>query len=52
VGIEKRHILIAGCQIHYLVRSETKPKSAFIGIKYKDKDTGVETSAERIYFAE
>jgi hypothetical protein len=52
VGIEKKHILIGGCQIHYLVRSEIKPKSAFIGVKYKDKDTGVQYSAERIYFAE
>jgi hypothetical protein len=52
VGIERKHVLIAGCQIHYLVRCEEKPKSPFIGQTYKDKDNGLEYSAERIYFAE
>ena len=52
VGSGKKHILIAGCQIKYCIACQMRPRDNREGIKYKEKDTGVEYGAERIYFAE
>lgn len=44
------NMIIAGCQIHYVVKCDNKPT-----IKtelYADKDTGVQQIANRIYIAE
>jgi len=51
-GSEDNHVIIAGCQIHYAVRSEKRPVSKYEGRFYKDTDTGLERHAERIYFTE
>jgi hypothetical protein len=52
VGSSEKQIIIAGCQIHYVIRCENRPKSKNEGKIYRDRETGVEHTAERIYFAE
>lgn len=52
IGTEEKHVIIAGCQVHFAVRSENRPKSRHFGKFYKDKDTGVEYSEDNIYYAE
>ena len=52
VGTEENHVIIAGCQIHFAVRSEKRPTSKHEGKYYKDKDSGIELHEERIYFTE
>lgn len=52
VGGGDKYVIIAGCQIHYAVRSEKRPQSRHEGKYYKDKENGIEWHEERIYFAE
>lgn len=52
VGSSSGHILIAGCQIRYLVECKEKPKDRLANVSYRDKDTGVECHASKIYIAE
>lgn len=52
VGSEDKYIIIAGCQIHYVIRSENRPVSEHEGEYYKDKETGIAWKEDRIYFAE
>jgi hypothetical protein len=51
VGSGSGHILIAGCQVRYLVECKSKPKDRLANVTYRDKDTGVEYLASRIYIA-
>ena len=53
VGNEVNHVIIAGCQIHYAIRSEEKPNTEDV-LDYSVVDKGF-TSYERpteIYIAE
>jgi len=52
VGDKDNHIIIAGCQVHFAVQCEDRPITRHENKYYKDKDTGVEYTEERIYFAE
>jgi len=52
VGEGAGSVIIAGCQIHYLMECPERPKSKFIGQTYIDKDTGREYSQDAIYLAE
>lgn len=50
VGSDDKFVIIAGCQIHYVVRSEDPPIEK-IGT-YVSKGTGKEVQINKIYFAE
>jgi hypothetical protein len=52
VGGDGREVIIAGCQIHYAVRSEEIPNDKKLGETYIDKNTGLEASSSNIYLAE
>lgn len=52
VGSPDKYVIIAGCQIHYAVRLEEKPKSNHFNKFYTDKDTGMTLNEDRIYYAE
>lgn len=52
IGTEDNYVIVAGCQVHFVIRSENRPISKHEGKFYKDKDTGIERSEETIYFAE
>lgn len=52
VGEGSGSVIIAGCQIHYLVECPGRPKSKLAGKTYVDKDNGQTYSADRIYYAE
>jgi len=53
IGNDEKHIIIAGCQIHYVIKSKIKPKDIYKNKTYIDKDMGgLKKSASRIYFAE
>lgn len=52
IGKEGKEIIIAGCQIHYAIRSEEKPFNVFEGRSYSEKDSGLLVTANRIYYAE
>jgi len=50
VGDDNRHVIIAGCQIHYAVRCESVPVR-IIGT-HKNNDSDRDHLLNRIYFAE
>lgn len=50
IGSEDKHIIIGGCQIHHVIRSETRPDE-LLG-KTKDSEYGREFPDNKIYFAE
>ena len=52
VGSGEQHVLIAGCQIHYAVRCETRPVDNLEGITYVSKENGVTYNASQLYLAE
>lgn len=37
VGSEDNHIIIAGCQIHYSIRCEEEPETAYVNDWYMDE---------------
>lgn len=43
VGTEENHIIIAGCQIHYAVKTENKPNTDFVS------DYSIEAGETKIY---
>ena len=47
VGESENSILIAGCQIHYAIRTDKKPK--LIQGTYQEKDTGQKLAFNKIY---
>ena len=54
VGSEDNHIIIAGCQIHYSIRSEQRPNSGKVLETCADPANGLKEYhvQTRIYFAE
>lgn len=40
VGSDKNHIIVAGCQIHYAVKTETKPDTNEV-LNYSTSDNGI-----------
>jgi len=53
VGSDDHHIIIAGCQIHFAIRSEERPVTPWVKNEtYVDKDSGMELVKDRIYYAE
>jgi len=52
IGTDENHVIMAGCQIHFAVRSENRPISSHECKYYTDKDTQARYTEERIYFAE
>ena len=52
VGENGKEIIIAGCHIHYAVRSEKFPKDNLRGKFYMDTETKSEYNVSRIYIAE
>jgi len=52
VGNEEKQIIIAGCQIHYVIRCENRPKTIRDGKTYINKDTQMEYIQSSIYYAE
>jgi len=52
IGKDGKEIVVAGCQIHYAVRSEEIPSDKFKDITYTDKDTQMTYQGTRIYLAE
>lgn len=49
VGTEDNHVFIAGCQIHYAVKSEARPNPGRIKFSFGDGEKERQT---KIYFAE
>lgn len=52
IGCDGKEVIIAGCQIHHLVRCEDRPDNDRINQSYKHSDTGLMETANRIYIAE
>jgi hypothetical protein len=54
VGSEERHIIIAGCQIHYAIKSDRKPNDGSVEAWSADASNGIKVYKEpsRIYIAE
>jgi len=52
VGTNRKEMIVAGCQLHYAIRCEERPKENRDGVTYTDKEDGLEHSANRIYYAE
>lgn len=54
IGSEEKHIIIAGCQIHYSVRCENKPNQDSVLEKCYGNGSGAETinRDSEIYIAE
>ena len=53
VGSEKKHIIIAGCQIHYAARTDEKPNNGMVEEYSTNNDGCVEFSRPtQIYIAE
>lgn len=52
VGTDDKHVIIAGCQIHYACKSETKPPTQSTDITMIDGIRKVEVRLHAIYIAE
>lgn len=53
VGSEKNHVIIAGCQVHYAVKSNNKPQNKDIGVEsWHDGSLRKDRGSTRIYIAE
>jgi hypothetical protein len=52
VGTEENHVIVAGCQIHYAVKTETKPKQVQTEINVTDEVPKIEKRENTIYIAE
>jgi len=52
VGVDGKEIIIAGCQIHYVIRCEERPVVTVTPATYKQKDTNIEYISNNIYYAE
>lgn len=53
IGDEKNHIIVAGCQIHYAIRSEEKPtETETYRNVFHDGSTKLERVDCNIYFAQ
>lgn len=54
VGNEKKHIIIAGCQIHYAIRCEEKPDTSLSEDWQADAQNGIKfyTHPSSIYIAQ
>lgn len=46
IGTEKNHVIVAGCQIHYAVKSDKKPETISTNIIVTD---GIRKTEERLY---
>ena len=53
IGSEENHIIIAGCQIHYSVRSEEKPNINYVEeCQYGENGIHTGVRPSEIYIAE
>lgn len=52
VGTEENHVIVAGCQIHYAVKTDTKPKEVQSEINITDGIKKTERRENTIYIAE
>lgn len=52
VGSTRRGVILAGCRIHYAVKSDKMPDDEHEGAYYTDKDKGVSLPVSGIYYAE
>lgn len=53
IGSEKNHVIVAGCQIHYAVRCESKPNSEPVeDVSYGSGDFKEFTRPTEIYIAD
>jgi hypothetical protein len=51
VGTEENHVIVAGCQIHYAVKTENEPKQNSIESNIKKNLKDVEIRHNTIYIA-
>lgn len=52
VGTPDNHVIVAGCQIHYAIKCETKPNIQDVEDQYVDTKLVKYTRPTRIYIAE
>lgn len=52
IGKDGKEIIVAGCQVHYAIRCEERPKDVHFGKYYVNKDTEVLLHESKIYYAE
>jgi len=52
IGTEDNHVIVAGCQIHYAVKTDKKPKTIASDITVNDGVRKTEERINAVYIAE